>query len=222
MISIVIVNVDEQATITDAEIANVAAALTRQVQEHIAPNWNVTATVRAATAASPALPGEWRAELRKVPTIEGALGFHDRQPDGTPIIYVFPELCVQDGSSWSSCLSHEVVEALVDPYLKTAAQDDTGKFYAVEAADQVEQDTYRIDGIEVSNFNTYENFYPMNTPGEVYDYLKLQTKPLEVRPGGYAQWYDPAKGWTQVLADKLSIYRTTMNLLGLSRGARRK
>lgn len=215
---IVIVNVDEPG-ILEAELVNVAAALTRQVQEHFAPNWNASASVRAATATTPPLPGEWRAELRKVPTIDGALGFHDRQPDGTPVLYVFPELCAQDKSSWSSCLSHEVLEALADPGLNAAVQDKSGKFWAVEVCDQVEQDTYRIDGIEVSNFNLRANFAPTGAPGEKFDHLGLQKIAGEVRPGGYSQWFDPTKGWQQT--SPASLYRRVLGALGFSRGARR-
>ena len=78
--------------------------------------------MRAATAEHPPAPTEWRLELRKVPTIDGALGFHDTTPTGNPILYVFPELCAQDGMTWSSCASHEIIEARADALLTWCSQ----------------------------------------------------------------------------------------------------
>lgn len=218
--SVVLVDVDEH--IEPAELARVAKALTRQIAEHFAPAWGLTATVRAATSSTPPRPLEWQIQLRKVPTIEGALGYHDRTPTGQPIAYVFPELCKQDGSSWSSCASHELTEMLADPGLHRCAELPDGRVACVEVADQVEGDVYKIDGVEVSNFNLPDNFEPPAhaTPGTKYDYLGKQTKPFEVRPGGYAQVYDPHKGWTQL--GEMSIYRQKLASLGLSRGARRR
>jgi len=216
--SIVIVDID--AGIDPAEVARTAAALTRQVLEHFAPAWGVLAAVRAATASAPARAGEWRLELRKVPTIDGALGYHDEQPDGTPILYVFPELCAQDGDAWSSCASHEILEALADPLLRRCVQLPDGRIAALEVCDQCEAQSYEIDGVAVSDFNLPSNFEPSGAASETFDYLGLQKSAFEVLEGGYAQVYDPSKGWTQLGAQR--SYRTKVRELGLGRGNRRK
>jgi len=215
--SIAIVDVD--CGIPLGDIQEIAAALQRQVREDFAPWWGAgeLAVVHGVTIS---VAGEWRLELRKVPTIEGALGYHDETEDGCPILYVFPELCLEDGSEWSSCASHEILEALADPYLRRLVQLDDGRIAALEACDQVEADTYKIDGVTVSNFNLPTNFEPpKDLEGVTFDYLGLQTKPFEVRPGGYAQVYDAIKGWTQ-LGEQRS-YRRRVAELGLSRGVRR-
>ena len=216
--SIVIVNID--CGISADEIAKVAAALTRQCIEHFSPAWGVMAHVRAATAAASPGPGEWRLELRKTPTIDDALGYHDEQPDGTPILYVFPELCAQQGDAWSSCASHEILEALGDPYLHRCVQMDDGSIWDYEVCDRCEADSYDIDGVAVSNFNLPTCFEPpKNRSGVKYDYLGKSSKPNEVRPGGYAQKFDPVTGWKQV--GTMRPYRQALADMGLGRATRR-
>lgn len=212
--SIVIVDID--AGVPVAEIEAACLALTRQCCEHFAPAWGEIATVRTGGSVA---PGEWQLQLRKVPTIEGALGFHDRAPDGTPILYVFPELCAQDGTTWTSCASHEITEALADPYLRRLTQAPDGRVFALETADAVESDTYMIGAVQVSNFCLPAWFEPMAGVAEKYDYLGLCVAPFQVRAGGYAQTWDAAKGWTQL--GERSAYRAKVAELGLSRGARR-
>lgn len=214
-----IVIVDVDAGIDPGEVSRVAAALTRQMLEHVSPHWGM-ATVRAATQTAPARDDEWRLELRRVPTIDGALGFHDTSPTGQPILYVFPELCAQDGTSWSSCASHEIIEARADPLLTWCAQLPDGRMASLEACDQVEADSYLIDGVAVSNFNLPENWAPPKMGPAKYDYLGLQTRPFEVRPGGYAQVYTAGEGWTQL--GTMRPYRQKLRELGLSRGSRRE
>lgn len=215
--SIVIVDVD--AGVAHAEQARVAAALTRQVLEHFAPEWGVMATVRAATPDKPPRPGEWRLELRKTPTIDDALGYHDRQSDGTPVLFVFPPLCAECNVAWSSCASHEILEALADPGLHRVEQLNDGRIAALEVCDQVEGDTYEIDGVAVSNFNTEDNYAPPDAAGR-FDYLGKCTAAFEVRPGGYAQVYSSDKGWTQI--GEMRGYRAKLAELGLSRGTKRQ
>lgn len=210
--AIAIVNVDTD--VSDGEILKVAAALTRQCLEHYAPAWGSIATVRL----GPPKPGEWRLELRKVPTLKDALGYHDQQSDGTPILYVFPDLCHQFGTSWSSCASHEILEALADPYLRRCVQADDGTIWCSEIADAVEADSYTIDGVEVSNFCLPAWFEPPKGPAK-YDYLGRCLKPYEIRPGGYGQTWEAGKGWIQ--RGEMRPVRRTLRELGLSRGIRR-
>lgn len=213
---------DVDSGVDPHEIFLAAAALQRQVLEHFSPHWGIFGSVRAVVATSPTpRDTEWVIELRKVPTIEGALGFHDEQPNGTPLLYVFPELCAQDNTSWTSCASHEILEALADPFLRRCTQANTGEIWALEVCDAVEADTYKIDTIEVSNFCLPEwGEPPSNLTGVSFDYLNRCTKPYEIRPGGYGQTYDSAKGgWQQV--GQMRSYRKTIHGLGLSRGIRR-
>ena len=206
-----------------AERQKVAAALQRQLREHFAPAWDglcSDATVRAATPDALVADDEIDCRLQKTPTQDGALGFHDRSPAGLPIIYIFAALCKAYGEEWSKCLSHELVECAADPYLQKCVQMENGDIQDFEVADRVEADSYQIDGVTVSNFNTKNCFEPpKNTVGLAFDFLRLSTRPNEVRPGGYSQTFVSGKGWKQ--NSPSSAYRTALSKAGVSRGARR-
>lgn len=221
--SIVVVDVD--AGIPEAEIVAYAAAQEKQILAHFGPAWGVIATVRAATASSPPRDDEWLMELRKVPTVEGALGYHDETAAGNPLLYVFPELCKEDGTTWTSCASHEVLETLADPLLNLCAQNpDDGKIYALEVCDAVEVGGYSIDGVPLSNFVTRTYFSPpKDLTGISLDHLGLVKTPYQILDGGYSQWLDSEKGWQQIVhsAQSPSVYRQKISELKLSRGSRR-
>lgn len=215
--SFVIRNVDSH--IDSADIFKAAPALQRQVLEHFAPVWGVFSSIRVTDTAPK--PGEWVIELRRLPTMDGALGFHDQQLDGTPLLYVFPELCEQNGMSWTSCASHEILETLADPLLRRCVQASDGDIWALEVCDAVERDTYRIDDVEVSDF-CYPQWFepPKNLRGCIFDHLNLCTRPYEIRIGGYGQTYDSVgRIWRQL--GQMNMYRSTTKNLGFSRGARR-
>ena len=91
----------------------------------------------------------------------------------------------------------------------------------VHNCDRVESGVVMVDGVPLSNFNTPAAFEPpKDRDGIKYDYLGQSTKPNQVLEGGYAQRFDPRKGWTQVGA--MRAYRASLHALGVSRGARRK
>jgi hypothetical protein len=212
--TIVIVDIDSGVSIADRQAA--AAALTKQVQLHFAPAWGVSATVIGADTSG---PGQWRLELHKVPTIAGALGYHDRQADGTPILYVFPELCAQDGVSWTSCASHEILEALADPLLRRCAQAPDGTIWSLEIADACESETYSIDGVLVSDFCLDSYFEPEQGVKEQYDYLGKITAPFQILAGGYGQTWDSTNGWSQ--KGQMKAYKATLTSLGIGRVCKR-
>ena len=211
--------VDVDAKLDPQEVVAYAHAQQRQILEHWALYHEGLGLVRSATA-HPPQDGEIEVRLMHAPTMDGALGYHDRKDDGTPIAYIFVGLAQQLGEKWTSIASHEVLEIMGDPDLNLTVQMADG-FWDHEVCDRVEQDSYDIDGVAMSNFNTPACFAPpAKLDGVKFDHLDLSKKANEVRPGGYAQRFDPAKGWEQV--GTASEYRRTMAELGLSRGARRR
>ncbi len=180
-----------------------AAALTKQAQQHFALpppfGYGLGATIRAASGPHDLHPDEWAIGLLAKADQPGALGYHDETPNGKPLIKVFPLLDKQDGGDLSVTISHEVCEALADPNGARAAQWKDGRFWAYEVCDAVEATSYLIDGIKVSNFVLPPYFEPVaKLTGLKLDWMGLCKNPLEILPGGYGQWFDPNKGWTQV------------------------
>jgi len=200
------------------DLAKIAAALQIQVQRDFAPLYHVSCTVDAvpfiAGEPPPAIPADaWVIGLFSDPDQPGALGYHDTTPTGMPLAKVFPKLDAQDGSPLSATISHELLEMLADPLLAKAVQSVIdGRFWAYEICDAVENDSYTINGVTVSNFVTPQYFEPpQNLSGVILDFMKLVKKPYEVRPGGYMQYY--ANGWHQVVNQGKArrAYRSTPN-----------
>jgi hypothetical protein len=186
-----------------ASLPPIAAALTKQAQQHFAIPppfaYGVSATIRVASGPNDVQPDEWLIGLFEKADQPGALGYHDQTPSGQPLIKVFPLLDKQDGAELSVTISHEVCETLADPNGARAAQWTDGKFWAYEVCDAVENTSYLIDGIPVSNFCLPPFFEPVQSlKGLNLDWMGLCKEPLQVLPGGYGQWFDPANGWQKV------------------------
>lgn len=149
-----------------------------------------------------ATKGDWR--LRFVPSLSeapGALGYHDEEGIRPDMLIGVSE-CERAGVSVSSCAAHELAEALVDPHINAASFDGRSKFWATEVGDPVQDESYEIKGIEVSNF-VKPNWFNPDATGN-FDFLGTRTQPFTISPGGYAQYVDlndPEAGWKQVGAE---------------------
>lgn len=214
----VVVDVDAKVPLDERHAY--AKAQQRQIHFDYATHWGRTGSVRVATPDSPPRANEIEVRLINKPTMSGAVGYHDCKPDGTPIAYVFVGLARDLGMKWTTVASHEVLEIMGDPLLRNAIEMTDG-FWDCEVCDRVEQEEYTVLGVALSNFNYPEAFQPpQELTGVKFDAMGTSTKPNEVRPGGYAQKFDPKKGWVQV--GQMSAYRKTLSDMGLSRGARRR
>jgi hypothetical protein len=203
----------------------IAAALTKQAQQHFALpppyGYGIAATIRAASGPHDVLPDEWLIALAATPDQAGALGYHDETPNGNPLIKVFPLLDKTDGGDLSITVSHEICETLADPNGARAAQWTDGRFWAYEVCDAVEATSYVIDGIKVSNFCLPPFFEPVKDLAALkLDWMGLCKKPLEILPGGYGQWFDPAHGWQMVQHQQRTPRAYRMEMKG--RTARRR
>src|SRR5882672_9316821 len=202
------------------ELNKTSLALLKQLNRDVSPpppyGYGLTGFVHSSQAPQ---PFEWVMGLFAHPDQPGALGYHDQTPQGLPLIKVFPFM--DSTIPWSSIASHEILECVVDPNLCKCAQSPVdGKFYAYEVADPCEQDLYEIDDVQVSDFVLppyYET--PKDMRNLKFDFLGLITKALDLRPGGYIQYYDSAKGWQQVVHGRQSAYRAELQE---GRGKRRR
>jgi hypothetical protein len=82
--------------------------------------------------------------------------------------------------------SHELFEMVIDPIANLWAEAADGTEYAYEMSDPVEEDTFLVDGIQMSNFVHPSWFEPFKHPkGTKYDHLGLLKKPFSMIKGGY-------------------------------------
>ena len=75
---------------------------------------------------------------------------------------------------------------VIDPIANLWAEAADGTEYAYEMCDPVEEDTFLVDGIPMSNFLHPSWFEPFkHPPGSKFDHLGLLTKPFSMTKGGY-------------------------------------
>lgn len=227
---IYIASVSKHPEITRSFLDRVCDALEFQLNAHVAPFWQHGMVKVAAVTDPNSIPhvdGACPIVIYDEPDQVGVLGWHTYDPTtgrmpGTA--FVNPVLknggsLTKGAYSLSATLSHEAIEALINPYVNHFAHV-SGSFYEpVEACDRVQGDSYVIGDVSVSNFLGPRAF--RDGPGP-YDWLRLMAKPWEVRPGGYCIRVDAANGEVHTLWDSQApVWYKEMKLakqkVGLSR-----
>ena len=179
----------------DSDISPVIQALQVQVSAHLAPIWDVTATlVQVPTGGTPP-PGSWHMYLLDNSDVAGALGLHDVTNEGNPLGKCFVKTTMDAGDAWTVCASHETLELICDAQINTVKQVGDSEFWALEVADTCESDQYgyTINGILVSDF-VYPAWWGGPSDGK-YDYMGHVTAPLQILDGGYIGAWTPSTGW---------------------------
>jgi hypothetical protein len=112
---------------------------------------------------------------------------------------------------WTVSLSHEALEMIADPECNLVARgphpSKRGQyvFHYYEMCDAVQNDTYAIDGVDVSNFVLPLYFTGQDEPGGRNDFLstthrdkktkKARTiRSFGINPGGYIAFFNPDSG----------------------------
>jgi hypothetical protein len=228
-------------SIDDAAFAAAVAAVSVQVSRDFQPEWGSAASLRAArlalTGAEANVDGSVDAviyvgETAKDPTLgmSGVYGYHALNFGKTPYAFVYLDVCAQYGEAWSNTLSHEVLELLADP---TTAVIVTGPAppgvgalgqtvgFDLEVCDPTQGDSYKINGITVSNFVT-RRYFGLTGASAATNFLNLALSPFGVRPGGYIQ-YEDSSGVQQINGGKVDAKRLAARatLDGHRRNARR-
>ena len=133
-----------------------------------------------------AKPSDWQFMYFDDADTAGALGYHDLTHNGQPISKVFVKTTIKDGEFVSVTACHELFEMVIDPIANLWAEASDGTEYAYEMCDPVEEDTFVVDGIQMSNFVHPSWFEPFQHPsGTKFDHLALLKKPFSMTKGGY-------------------------------------
>jgi hypothetical protein len=202
MLQIAVIN--ESTASTDAEVQKMIPAFNTQWNNDLNSVWGVGAANFAFNPRQQAPPaGSWWVVFLDNSDQANALAYHDLTNEGLPISKVFVKTIQADKASLSIGASHEICEMAVDPWLNSAYQDPQGIFWAGEICDPVEDDQYgyEVGGILVTDFVTPNWFGHKNAVGAI-DLRQHVTAAFEVLTGGYAQKFDPQKGWVQVTGAK--------------------
>jgi hypothetical protein len=211
--------VNESTVVTDATLAPIVAALQKQVSNDFAPVWGVDAKVILVPKATKIDPAYWVLAILDDSDQAGALGYHDITAAGMPLGKVFARADIQNGSSLSVTISHELLEILADPFIQNVVLVEQTRqgahlhkdlIVALEVCDACEDDKYgyQIDGVLVSDFVHPKWFDAFSTPAGKYDQCGYLADPLRLLPGGYIgviNWTTSAQ-WTQVTAE-MAVHR---------------
>jgi hypothetical protein len=201
--------VNEATTPPGVDLAAMVAALNIQVSRDVGPAWGLPPV--AVSLQSKVPPGSWGLYLLDDADQAGALGYHDLTPDGLPIGKVFVKTTLDDKQIVSVTVSHELAEILIDPAINLAYQGSDGAFWAAEVCDAVEDQTYLIDGIAVSDFVYPAWFEPFraNAPAASikFDFLDTLTHPFQLGPGGYISVFRGRRGWSQLFGSHAAAER---------------
>ncbi|MEA2857447.1 MAG: hypothetical protein QOH98_1768 [Methylobacteriaceae bacterium] len=133
-----------------------------------------------------AKPSDWQFVYFDNADVAGALGYHDLTKDGQPVSKIFVKTTLDDHQSVSVTACHELFEMAIDPIANLWAEAPDGTEYAYEMSDPVEEDTFQVNGIAMSNFVHPSWFEPFkHPPGTKFDHLGRLTKPFSMTKGGY-------------------------------------
>lgn len=171
---------------TDAEVRKWATACGTQIRMHAASAWSrPSVPVMFLTRTQNVPLNAWPVYVLDDPDQQGALGYHDLDNRDRPYARVFARPSLDNDVSVSSVLSHELLEAFIDPGVQMWAENlDTGRLVALEVGDPVESDSYRMsDGTEVSNF-VLPAWFDAASRGP-YDRMGRVHAPFAMSAGGY-------------------------------------
>jgi hypothetical protein len=181
------------------DLDTLIAALQKAVNEHFAPVWGTPARL---VKADNFIAGAWAIVLLDDADVANALGYHDLTPEGLPLSKVFVRTGQKSGEKPEVTASHELFEMLLNPALNLCYEGPRGVMYAGEASDAVEELSFKVDGVTISNFvypAWFEAFRsaPALAAKSKFDHLGKCSKPFQILKGGYM----PVKKkdrWTQI------------------------
>src|SRR6185369_742207 len=204
--------INHTAKVADAYVQPVVRAINRQIEGDFAPYWSLGATLRLEGRAGKRPNKQTLSDMRGDAVlylwdevdVDDALGYHDSNNRGIPFGFVFTELSKANGEQWSVTLSHEALELIGDPEANLLVMGphpvDRGRdvFHWYEMCDAVQDETYKIDHVEVSNFvlplyftGNDETCGRNDFLGSVHHGETLRS--FGVNPGGYIGFFDPEK-----------------------------
>ena len=207
-----IINYSNQQ-VSDEEVQTAIRSINRQIEGDFAPYWGLGAVLRLEGRSCPHPSKQNPMDMRGDAVIylwdgkasKDALGYHDQNNRGIPYGFVYPALSAEMEEHWTATLSHEALELIADPEANLLVQGphpahpEHFAFYWYEMCDAVQDESYQIDGITVSNFLLPLYFTSSGERSGRNDYLSRAhagktLASFGVNPGGYFGYFDPVTG----------------------------
>jgi len=160
------------------------AALQKCYDRHFLPVWGFP--VKLYNTRRPR-PTDWQfLYVDDAADAKGTDGYHDLTIHGRPVSFVFVRTVLENGEPVSLTASHELFEMVIDPIANMWADASRGREFTYEMCDPVEEETFLVDGLRMSNFVYPAWFEPFRHPrGTKFDHLGLLKSPFSMTKGGY-------------------------------------
>lgn len=166
------------------KLEDLVTAMQSYVDDFLYPVWGCMAKL---TLTDDAVKGTWSMVFFDNADVPGALAYHDEETH-QPVAKVFVETTLNDGEDVGVSATHELAEMLVDaPINRYASAGDGETMFAYEVCDPVEDQSFLINGLQMSNFVLPSYFEP-DPLGQTqkFDQMGSLTKPFTLTDGGYA------------------------------------
>ena len=184
-----VIAIENRSDVPHRELVHVVRALQTQVDRDFFPLWGWRAKL---VLDPPRVPRRAMKIIVQGKDSGGDYGYH--LIDGVPITYVFtigPD--DEPISVYPSTLSHEVLEMIVDPGVNLYAlgfykkgQKKIPAYIPYEVCDAVQENSYSIEGVKVSDFVVPEWFEPgRKRRSQKFSFRDAVEGPFELAPGGY-------------------------------------
>src|SRR5437879_12994291 len=120
------------------------------VDQYVMPVWGTPAKL---VKSKGYVKGAWAVVFLDNADQPGALAYHDLTPDGLPQSKVFVKTTLDNHDLVSVSASHDIVQMLVDPAINIMTTGPDPKvMYAYESADPVEQLSFKVNAIPMTDF----------------------------------------------------------------------
>jgi hypothetical protein len=216
---------NKSTRVSDSDVQRMTAAVAKQVSDDFAEAWAIPVNpVTFLAATDPAPTTGALLTVVDTPDQDGVLGWHTEGENGVVYGYVFAAPVLDNGGqaltgatyTVAATLSHEVLETIADPHVNLWATGPDGFVISQEVCDPVENSSYDIDGVSVSDFVTPAWFDAQAASDAQMDHLGKVSKPFQMDAGGYYVHFKGGKP-TQVFGDKVPEWRKLTKQHGKSR-----
>jgi len=197
--------------------ATAVEAINEQIREHVAPAWSRAPLPVVVYKDDDVLPDDALVvHIHNDTRVTTDMGNHFLTRGGRPSGVVYVDRVEKNNMPVSAIVSHEVVEAFIDPYANLWIKNEgDGTYHDLELCDPVERDTYAIKvggvPIQVSNFALPAWYDHKPAEGAAFDHMRLLTAPFKSAPGGYSTtvkkgrmgkiWGPKDADWEEMMAD---------------------
>lgn len=201
--------------IDDEEIQFAIRAINHQLADDFNPNWNIGAKLllhensERRSRARPDRMGQLADAVIYLYSgvgLKDVLNCHDTEYLGIPWGFVDIQLSHLLNESWTTTLSREVLQVIVDPDATRLVpgphpiDQKIQVHYWQEICDAVQSETYEVDEVSVANFALPSYYSWRAKSADKHDFLgrpygKMgRLQPFGVKPGGFTRFFNPATG----------------------------